>query len=132
MQKKKKTKRQYSKVCYKNIKRYEQRRKEKTHRVILGYVRFENLINNQSFLKGGILMRVHIPVQGEIETEKVIAGIEALKGLTELEFKEVVRAVDKYFKEKKEKLTFDVEVTEDEFLKKIKDYYRNSKGTILL
>jgi hypothetical protein len=77
-------------------------------------------------------MRVHIPVQGEIETEKVIAGIEALKGLTELEFKEVVRAVDKYFKEKKEKLTFDVEVTEDEFLKKIKDYYRNSKGTILL
>ena len=77
-------------------------------------------------------MRVHIPVQGEIETEKVIAGIEALKGLTELEFKEVVRAVDKYFKEKKEKLTFDVKVTEDEFLKKIKDYYRNSKGTILL
>jgi len=77
-------------------------------------------------------MRVHIPVQGEIETEKVIAGIEALKGLTELEFKEVVRAVDKYFKEKKEKLTFDVEVAEDEFLKKIKDYYRNSKGTILL
>ena len=77
-------------------------------------------------------MRVHIPAQGEIETEKVIAGIEALKGLTELEFKEVVRAVDKYFKEKKEKLTFDVEVTEDEFLKKIKDYYRNSKGTILL
>ena len=124
--------RRYSKIRYKNIKRYEQRRKEKTHRVILGYVRFENLINNQSFLKGGILMRVHIPVQGEIETEKVIAGIEALKGLTELEFKEVVRAVDKYFKEKKEKLTFDVEVTEDEFLKKIKDYYRNSKGTILL
>ena len=77
-------------------------------------------------------MRVHIPVQGEIETEKVIAGIEALKGLTELEFKEVVRAIEKYFKEKKEKLTFDVEVTEDEFLKKIKDYYRNSKGTILL
>lgn len=77
-------------------------------------------------------MRVHIPVQGEIETEKVIAGIEALKGLTELEFKEVVRAVDKYFKKKKEKLTFDVEVAEDEFLKKIKDYYRNSKGTILL
>ena len=77
-------------------------------------------------------MRVHIPVQGEIETDKVIAGIEALKGLTELEFKEVVRAVDKYFKEKKEKLTFDVEVAEDEFLKKIKDYYRNSKGTILL
>ena len=77
-------------------------------------------------------MRVHLPAQGEIETEKVIAGIEALKGLTELEFKEVVRAVDKYFKEKKEKLTFDVEVTEDEFLKKIKDYYRNSKGTILL
>lgn len=31
----------------------------------------------------------------------MIAGIEALKGLTELEFKEVVRAVDKYFKEKK-------------------------------
>ena len=77
-------------------------------------------------------MRVHLPARGEIETEKVIAGIEALKGLTELEFKEVVRAVDKYFKEKKEKLTFDVEVTEDEFLKKIKDYYRNSKGTILL
>ena len=77
-------------------------------------------------------MRVHLPAQGEIETEKVVAGIEALKGLTELEFKEVVRAVDKYFKEKKEKLTFDVEVTEDEFLKKIKDYYRNSKGTILL
>lgn len=77
-------------------------------------------------------MRVHIPAQGEIETEKVIAGIEALKGLTELEFKEVVRSIEKYFKEKKEKLTFDVEVTEDEFLKKIKDYYRNSKGTILL
>lgn len=77
-------------------------------------------------------MRVRLPAQGEIETEKVIAGIEALKGLTELEFKEVVRAVDKYFKEKKEKLTFDVKVTEDEFLKKIKDYYRNSKGTILL
>jgi len=75
---------------------------------------------------------VRLPAQGEIETEKVIAGIEALKGLTELEFKEVVRAVDKYFKEKKENLTFDVEVTEDEFLKKIKDYYRNSKGTILL
>ena len=77
-------------------------------------------------------MRVHIPAQGEIETEKVIAGIEALKGLTELEFKEVVRSIEKYFKEKKEKLTFDIEVTEDEFLKKIKDYYRNSKGTILL
>ena len=77
-------------------------------------------------------MRVHIPVQGEIETDKVIAGIEALKGLTELEFKEVVRSIEKYFKEKKEELTFDVEVTEDEFLKKIKDYYRNSKGTILL
>ena len=77
-------------------------------------------------------MRVHLPAQGEIETEKVVAGMEALKGLTELEFKEVVRAVDKYFKEKKEKLTFDVKVTEDEFLKKIKDYYRNSKGTILL
>ena len=77
-------------------------------------------------------MKVRLPAQGEIETEKVIAGIEALKGLTELEFKEVVRAVDKYFKEKKEKLTFDVEIEEDEFLKKIKDYYRNSKGTILL
>ena len=77
-------------------------------------------------------MRVHLPAQGEIETEKVVAGIEALKGLTELEFKEVVRSIEKYFKEKKEKLTFDVEVTEDEFLKKIKDYYRNSKGTILL
>ena len=77
-------------------------------------------------------MRVHIPAQGEIETDKVIAGIEALKGLTELEFKEVVRSIEKYFKEKKEKLTFDIEVTEDEFLKKIKDYYRNSKGTILL
>ena len=77
-------------------------------------------------------MRVRSPAQGEIETEKVIAGIEALKGLTELEFKEVVRAVDKYFKEKKEKLTFDVEIEEDEFLKKIKDYYKNSKGTILL
>ncbi len=77
-------------------------------------------------------MRVHIPAQGEIETDKVIAGIEALKGLTELEFKEVVRSIEKYFKGKKEKLTFDVEVTEDEFLKKIKDYYRNSKGTILL
>ena len=77
-------------------------------------------------------MRVHIPAQGEIETDKVIAGIEALKGLTELEFKEVVRSIEKYFKGKKEKFTFDVEVTEDEFLKKIKDYYRNSKGTILL
>ena len=33
--KRKKTKRQYSKVCYKNIKKYEQRRKENTHRVIL-------------------------------------------------------------------------------------------------
>ena len=77
-------------------------------------------------------MRVHIPAQGEIETDKVIAGIEAIKGLTELEFKEVVRSIEKYFKGKKEKLTFDVEVTEDEFLKKIKDYYRNSKGTILL
>lgn len=77
-------------------------------------------------------MKIYLPVQGEIETDKVIAGIEALKGLTELEFKEVVRSIEKYFKEKKEKLTFDVEVTEDEFLKKIKDYYRNSKGTILL
>ena len=75
-------------------------------------------------------MRVHIPAQGEIETDKVITGIEALKGLTELEFKEVVRSIEKYFKKKK-KLTFDIEVTEDEFLKK-KDYYRNSKGTILL
>ena len=72
-------------------------------------------------------MRVHIPVQGEIETEKVIAGIEALKGLTELEFKEVVRSIEKYFKEKKEKLTFDVEIEEDEFLKKIKNYYNNPK-----
>ena len=44
----------------------------------------------------------------------------------------MVRSIEKYFKEKKEKLTFDVEVTEDEFLKKIKDYYRNSKRTILL
>ena len=77
-------------------------------------------------------MKIHLPAQGEIETDKVIAGIEALKGLTELEFKEVVRSIEKYFKGKKEKLTFDVEVTEDEFLKKIKDYYRNSKGTILL
>lgn len=77
-------------------------------------------------------MKIYLPTQGEIETDKVIAGIEALKGLTELEFKEVVRSIEKYFKEKKEKLTFDVEVTEDEFLKKIKDYYRNSKGTILL
>ena len=50
----------------------------------------------------------------------MIAGIEALKGLTELEFKEVVRSIEKYFKEKKEKFTFDVEVTEDEFLKKNK------------
>ena len=77
-------------------------------------------------------MRVHLPAQGEIETEKVVAGMEALKGLTELEFKIVVKEIEKYFKNKKEKLTFDVEVTEDEFLKKIKDYYRNSKGTILL
>ena len=77
-------------------------------------------------------MRVHIPAQGEIEIDKVITGIESLKGLTELEFKEVVRSIEKYFKEKKEKLTFDVEIAEDEFLKKIKDYYRNSKGTILL
>ena len=77
-------------------------------------------------------MRVHIPAQGEIETDKVIAGIEALKGLTELEFKDVVRSIEKYFKEKKEKLTFDVEIEEDDLLKKIKDYYRNSKGTILL
>lgn len=77
-------------------------------------------------------MKIYLPTQGEMETDKVIAGIEALKGLTELEFKEVVRSIEKYFKEKKEKLTFDVEVTEDEFLKKIKDYYRNSKGTILL
>ena len=46
-------------------------------------------------------MRVHIPAQGEIETDKVITGIEALKGLTELEFKEVVRSVEKYFKEKR-------------------------------
>ena len=46
-------------------------------------------------------MRVHIPAQGEIEINKVITGIEALKGLTELEFKEVVRSVEKYFKEKK-------------------------------
>lgn len=77
-------------------------------------------------------MRVHIPAQGEIEIDKVITGIEALKGLTELEFKEVVGSIEKYFKEKKEKLTFDVEIEEDELLKKIKDYYRNSKGTILL
>lgn len=77
-------------------------------------------------------MKIYLPAQGQIETEKVIIAIEALKGLTELEFKEVVRSIEKYFKEKKEKLTFDVEVTEDEFLKKIKDYYRNSKGTILL
>ena len=46
-------------------------------------------------------MRVHIPAQGEIETDKVITGIEALKGLTELEFKEVVGSIEKYFKEKK-------------------------------
>jgi hypothetical protein len=77
-------------------------------------------------------MKIHLHAQGQIETEKVIIAIEALKRLTELEFKEVVRSIEKYFKEKKEKLTFDVEVTEDEFLKKIKDYYRNSKGTILL
>ena len=77
-------------------------------------------------------MKIYLPTQGEIETDKVIAGIEALKGLTELEFKEVVRSIEKYFKEKKEKLTFDVEIEEDEFLKKIKDHYRNSKGTILL
>lgn len=77
-------------------------------------------------------MKIYLPAQGQIETEKVIIAIEALKGLTELEFKEVVRSIEKYFKEKKEKLTFDVEVTEDEFLKKIKDYYRNYKGTILL
>ena len=77
-------------------------------------------------------MKIHLHAQGQIETEKVIIAIEALKGLTELEFKEVVRSIEKYFKEKKEKLTFDVEVTEDEFLKKIKDYYRNSKGAILL
>ena len=30
-------------------------------------------------------MRVRLPAQGEIETDKVITGIEALKGLTELE-----------------------------------------------
>lgn len=77
-------------------------------------------------------MKIYLPAQGQIETEKVIIAIEALKGLTELEFKEVVRSIEKYFKEKKEKLTFDVEIEEDEFLKKIKDYYRNSKGTILL
>ena len=50
-------------------------------------------------------MRVHLPAQGEIETEKVVAGIEALKGLTELEFKIVVEEIEKYFKNKKEKLT---------------------------
>ena len=72
-------------------------------------------------------MKIHLPAQGQIETEKVIIAIEALKGLTELEFKEVVRSVDKYFKEKKEKLTFDVEIEEDEFLKKIKNYYNNPK-----
>ena len=72
-------------------------------------------------------MKIYLPVQGEIETDKVIAGIEALKGLTELEFKEVVRSIEKYFKEKKEKLTFDVEIEEDEFLKKIKNYYNNPK-----
>ena len=72
-------------------------------------------------------MKIYLPAQGEIETDKVIAGIEALKELTELEFKEVVRSIEKYFKEKKEKLTFDVEVTEDEFLKKIKNYYNNPK-----
>ena len=77
-------------------------------------------------------MRVHLPARGEIETEKVIAGIEALKGLTELEFKIVVKEIEKYFKNKKEKLTFDIEITEDEFLKKIKDYYRNIKEPILL
>lgn len=42
-------------------------------------------------------MKIYLPVQGEIETDKVIAGIEALKGLTELEFKEVVRSIEKYF-----------------------------------
>jgi hypothetical protein len=46
-------------------------------------------------------MKIYLPTQGEIETDKVIAGIEALKGLTELEFKEVVRSIEKYFKEKK-------------------------------
>ena len=77
-------------------------------------------------------MRVHLPAQGEIETDKVITGIEALKGLTELEFKEVVGSIEKYFKEKKEKLTFDVEITEDESLKKIKDFYKSIKSPILL
>jgi len=77
-------------------------------------------------------MRVHLPAQGEIETEKVVAGIEALKGLTELEFKIVVEEIEKYFKNKKEKLTFDVEITEDEFLKKIKDFYKSIKSPILL
>lgn len=46
-------------------------------------------------------MKIHLPAQGQIETEKVIIAIEALKGLTELEFKEVVRSIEKYFKEKK-------------------------------
>ena len=71
-------------------------------------------------------MRVRLPAQGEIETDKVITGIEALKGLTELEFKEVVRSVEKYFKEKKEKLTFDVEIEEDiiEILKEL-FFYNN-------
>lgn len=72
-------------------------------------------------------MKIHLPAQGQIETEKVIIAIEALKGLTELEFKEVVISIEKYFKEKKEKLTFDVEIEEDEFLKKIKNYYNNPK-----
>lgn len=72
-------------------------------------------------------MKIYLPAQGQIETEKVIIAIEALKGLTELEFKEVVRSIEKYFKEKKEKLTFDVEIEEDEFLKKIKNYYNNPK-----
>ena len=72
-------------------------------------------------------MKIHLPAQGQIETEKVIIAIETLKGLTELEFKEVVRSIEKYFKEKKEKLTFDVEIEEDEFLKKIKNYYNNPK-----
>ena len=77
-------------------------------------------------------MRVRLPAQGEIETEKVVAGIEALKGLTELEFKIVVEEIEKYFKNKKEKLTFDVEITEDESLKKIKDFYKSIKSPILL
>lgn len=77
--------------------------------------------------KRGEKMKVHIPARGEIETDKVIKGIESLKGLTELEFKIVAEEIEEYFKNKKEKLTFDVQIMEDEFLKKIVDHYSNPK-----